>query len=174
MKIAIKLKGAIDYNTGKITIENPRHYSTTSYAINTGNIQPFIIQSTAGWSGTSQQMYIEIQRFDATLSFERFSRVLLVSSAGSVPFKVTGDLTWYYHPDQQWAGTGNIHASAELLKKGNVEDLRGDNVPEDTIVKVLGVTAGGLVRKMSGVSGVFTTTDGKTITVTNGVITGIV
>ena len=175
MKIAIKLKGAIVSNTGKIQLENPQHKSSLSYAINTGNIQPFIIQSTnAAWSGTSQQMYIEIQRFDTVLSFTRFSKVLLVSSGGNVPYKVTGDLTWYYHPDQQWAGTGNIHSSAELLKQGSVDDLRGDYIPADTIVQILGITSAGLVRKMSGASATFTTTDGKTITVLNGVITNVV
>jgi hypothetical protein len=147
MKTAIKLKGTITNNTGKITIENPRHYSSTSYAINTGNVQPFIIQSTAYWSGTNQQMYIEIQRFDATLSFDRFAKVLLVSTFSNVPYKVTGDLTWYYHPDQLWPGTGNIHSSAELLKRGSVDDLRGDYIPENTIVKLIGVDADGKIRK---------------------------
>ena len=175
MKIAIKLKGTIDSNTGKIQLENPKHLSSTSYAINTGNIQPFIIQNTtAGWFGTNQQMYIEIQRFDSVLSFTRFSKVLLHSIAGSVPYKVTGDLTWYYHADQKWAGTFNIHSSSELLKQGSIDDLRADYIPSDTIVQILGITSAGLIRKMSGVSASFTTADGKTVTVVNGIVTNVV
>ena len=175
MKIAIKLKGTINSNTGKIQLENPKHISSTSYAINTGNIQPFIIQNTtSSWSGTNQQMYIEIQRFDSVLSFTRFSKVLLVSTAGNVPYKVTGDLTWYYHPDQQWAGTGNIHSSSELLKQGSIDDIRADFIPSDTITQILGITSAGLIRKMSGVSATFTTVDGKTVTVVNGIITSVV
>jgi hypothetical protein len=149
MKIAIKLTGTIINNTGRIVLSNARHVSSTSYAINTGNIQPFIISNEKEWiTSDSRQMYIFITRQDAVLSFDRFSQVLLHASAG-VPYKVTGDLTWFYHSDQQWPGSGNILVGSELLKRGSVDDLRGDFVPEGSLATMLGIDSEGKIRKGS-------------------------
>ena len=145
MKIAINCTGGITSGTGGITLDGVYHASGWYVSVNNGDIQPFIIQSNSSWVATDS-LYINIVRFDALKDFDRFSRVLLVATANAA-YKVTGDLTWYYHADQIWPGTGFIRPEAILLKKGSVDDLRADYIPTGTIIKVLGIDINKKIRQ---------------------------
>jgi hypothetical protein len=145
MKIAVNCIGTITSGTGGIVLEGVYHASSWDTSVNDGNIQPFIIQNTASWN-SSDSFYINISRFDALKDFDRFSKVLIVATANAA-YKVTGDLTWFYHADQVWPGNGFILAAALLLKKGSVDDLRADYIPTGTIVKVLGIDINNKIRQ---------------------------
>jgi hypothetical protein len=135
--IAIKVTGSLTAATGRIIIDGLYHASNFDSAINDGNIQPFIIQNTIAMPGTSR-LYISIVRWDALRNFDNVSRLLLHATANTV-FKVSGDLSWYYHADQVFPGSGNILSESVLLKKGSIDDLRADYIPTGTPLKRLSI-----------------------------------
>lgn len=150
MKIAIKCIGTIVSGTGQIYLDDVYHASRLNYSINAGDIQPFIIQNATAWGASTDNFYINIVRMQALMNYDTVARVLLHSISFNAPFKVTGDLTWHYHPDQAMPGTGNISVVANILKRGSVDDLRGDLIAEGEVISLIGIDLNKKIRKRTG------------------------
>lgn len=131
MKKHIVVIGTAVNATGGIQLTGIRHASQNIDLNNSGDIQPIIIENQAiGF----QNLYIELTYLHAMISYDRFSRLLILATV-TAGFRITGDLSWYYHPVQ------NFTISANLLKKGSVDDLRADYIPSGNIVKHIGIDA---------------------------------
>ena len=149
MKTHINLTGSsVINNTGSIILNNIRHYSQTAATNNGGNIQPLVILNNGSTfsSGTPANLYIKILQVDALQDFDAFGRVKLLANY-TTNYKVTGDLSWYYHSSQSFPGSGSIDANATLLKKGSIDDLRADYLPSGTITTILGIDSSNRIRK---------------------------
>jgi len=135
MKTHLAVYGAAQHGTGLLIFDTVSHSSQTVAYNNTGDIQPFIVTN----SGTGfSQLYIEVYRMAAVLSFDRFSRLLLVPTV-STALKVTGDASWFYHPAQQMAGTGFVGATSEILKNASLDRVFVELMASAPTTQLLGV-----------------------------------
>lgn len=148
-KTHIHIAGAASFNTGEINMDGVTHYSDV-YATNEDDtLQPLYIYADSTCTDYTQ-FYINIKNMAAVKSYDRFSRVLIKSQTNIVPFKVTGDETWFYHATQEMIGTGTMSATAEILKNSSLDNCRIDLMPNDTtLVKILGISAGAKMRQIS-------------------------
>lgn len=148
-KIHIHIAGAASFNTGEINIDGVTHYSDV-YATNENDtLQPLYIYADSTCTDYTQ-FYINIKNMAAVKSYDRFSCVLIKSQTNIVPFKVTGDETWFYHATQEMIGTGTMSATAEILKNSSLDNCRVDLMPVDvTMDKILGISVGKKMRQVS-------------------------
>lgn len=127
MKTHVQCYSAAHAATGRVEINGVGHTSQTTAENETADIQPLIIRN----SGTGYtRLFISLLNVNSELEFARFSRLYLDASV-STPYLVTGDTSWFYHPTQQMAGAGNIHATSKLLKCFSIDNARMDLTPED-------------------------------------------
>lgn len=138
--------------TGGIELVDCMHMSSV-VSVNREGIQPIIITNatTLLGDGHSGTLYLQMTGLRAMADYDTFSRLLLLATTNT-SYKVTGDLSWYYYPTQQWPGTGNIGTTSKLLKRGSVDDLRGDYIPDEPLVELLGLDSNKNIRKGSSIN----------------------
>jgi hypothetical protein len=119
----ILVTGPISMGTSKLVIKTPIHFTQSPGNNMTELIQPFWIENEAFFDSDSSRFYVEIREMSAVYEYSRFARVLLTSTVADCPFSVTGDESWFYAPEQENAGTGNIKATAQIVKP--TETVRG-------------------------------------------------
>jgi len=149
-KINILVTGAISASTAKIILKTPTHFSQISSDNTTNLIQPFWIKNESDFGGAaSARIYIEILEMAAVFEFTRFARVLLTSTVANCPFSVTGDESWFYAPEQEMAGTGNIKATANILRVTAVDKLNAPHlVTDQTAPYMMAILANGDAAKI--------------------------
>lgn len=139
----IEIIGNYQYGTGSIKLKNISHASGDNVAANlSGDVQPFtILNNATGAGGANDNVYVSIAEVQSLSNFDVFSRVLLKSNT-AVKYMVTGDETWYHDPAQLWPGSGNIAATANILKTCSLDKVRVDYMPTaNSAVSVVGITA---------------------------------
>ncbi|MEI7735814.1 MAG: hypothetical protein WCI49_10115 [Ferruginibacter sp.] len=147
-KTHIHIAGAASFNTGEINIDGVTHYSDV-YATNEDDtLQPLYIYADSTCTDYTQ-FYINIKNMAAVKSYDRFSRILIKSETNIVPFKVTGDETWFYHSTQEMIGNGTMSAVAEILKNSSLDNCRVDLMPVDTTMeRIVGIGANKKMRQI--------------------------
>ncbi len=147
MKTHVRCVSTIINGTGAIIMQGIRHFTQNVSWNTSGDVQPLVIVNQAGaFLPPNHRLYIELTDVKAVTGYDRFCRLYLYAHY-ETQFFVTGDLSWYYHPSQNFPGTGNIPASAQLYKKGSVDDLRGDYIQSSTLVSLLGLDSENKIRK---------------------------
>lgn len=141
MKTHIAIVGSAVSVTGRIDLTNVQHASLNDVTLNnSGDIQPIVIDNQA--TGFDN-LYFSLTYLDAMVDYDRFSRLLIVSTV-TAGWRVTGDLSWFYHPNQ------NFSISSKLMKKGSVDDLRADYIASGTLSKIIGVDSAGKIKAATG------------------------
>lgn len=122
-------------STGSIVIDGIQH-NTNVYAWNRDDlIQPILINVTvAGF----QKLYVSLKNVTALSSFDRFSRLQIITSGANSIF-VNGDTTWFYAPEQLMPGQGNINSDSIILRKSSFANVKLEGLLSGTSVKILGI-----------------------------------
>ena len=122
-------------STGSIVIDGIQH-NTNVYEWNRDNlIQPILISITAAGFA---KLYVSLKNVTALSSFDRFSRLQIITSGANSIF-VTGDTTWFYAPEQLMPGQGFINSDSLILRKSSLSNIKLEGLLSGTSVKILGI-----------------------------------
>ena len=126
-------------STGSIVIDGIQH-NTNVYEWNRDNlIQPILISITAAGFA---KLYVSLKNVTALSSFDRFSRLQIITSGANSIF-VTGDTTWFYAPEQLMPGQGFINSDSLILRKSSLSNIKLEGLAVGTPTKMLGIDVNG-------------------------------
>jgi len=145
------------------------HHSSPNSIINNVLIYRFTTNEIDAAPGIGEAISFGIQSLKAKD---------LVYEAGRIACKLTDVTADAEDAAFEWwlKSAGTITRKMALSDIGQLTlDLYGSGSFTGTLAKLLGVTSSGdIIEIAAGASGSFTTSDGKTVTVTNGIITSII